>query len=113
LFIPSIAEKTHHAETEGMRWVGWFLFALAPLSVVIALARTPERVVEPRRAVPPRGLRRPARPRQCAAHPGGRLLRHYGPRLDGRPLPLLLPRLPPAQPDGVQPAAGPLHRRGP
>lgn len=50
LVIPSVAEKTHHAEIQGMRWVGWFLFALAPLSTAIALARTPERIVQPHRA---------------------------------------------------------------
>jgi Na+/melibiose symporter-like transporter len=46
LFIPAIAHQTGHADIEGMRWVGWFLFALAPASAAIALARTPERVVE-------------------------------------------------------------------
>jgi Na+/melibiose symporter-like transporter len=46
LFIPAIAGWTHHAELGGMRWVGWFLFVLAPVSTVIALARTPERVAD-------------------------------------------------------------------
>jgi GPH family glycoside/pentoside/hexuronide:cation symporter len=49
LFIPVLAERTHHSELEGMRWVGWLLFALAPISVAIALARTPERLVQPHR----------------------------------------------------------------
>jgi len=52
LFIPAIAENGHHAEIEGMRWVGWFLFGLAPVSAAIALARTPERLVEPHRGTP-------------------------------------------------------------
>jgi Na+/melibiose symporter-like transporter len=47
LFIPVIAEATKHTELEGMRWVGWFLFALAPISIAVALVRTPERLVEP------------------------------------------------------------------
>jgi Na+/melibiose symporter-like transporter len=46
LFIPAIAAARGRADIEGMRWVGWFLFVLAPVSAAIALARTPERVVE-------------------------------------------------------------------
>ena len=52
LFIPVIAERTHHAELEGMRWVGWFLIVLAPASTAVALARTPERVVGNRNTRP-------------------------------------------------------------
>ncbi len=46
LFIPAIAGWTHHSELQGMRWVGWFLVVLAPVSTAIALARTPERLVQ-------------------------------------------------------------------
>ena len=45
LLIPVVFEKTHHTELEGMRAVGWFLLALSPLAVLIAVIRTPERVV--------------------------------------------------------------------
>jgi Na+/melibiose symporter-like transporter len=48
LLIPVIAERTQHTELEGLRWVGWFLFGLAPIAIAIALARTPERVVAAR-----------------------------------------------------------------
>jgi Na+/melibiose symporter-like transporter len=47
LLIPIAADRTHHTELTGMRWVGWFLFALAPTAVAIALVRTPERLVQP------------------------------------------------------------------
>ncbi|THD79199.1 MAG: MFS transporter [Phenylobacterium sp.] len=47
LLIPSIAEKTQHTELQGMRAVGWFLLVLAPLAVLIAVTRTPERIVAP------------------------------------------------------------------
>jgi len=45
LLIPIVAERTHQTELEGIRWVGWFLLGLAPVAILIALARTPERVV--------------------------------------------------------------------
>lgn len=50
LIIPTVAEQTHHSVLEGMRWVGWFLFGLAPTAVAIALLRTPERLVQPHRS---------------------------------------------------------------
>jgi Na+/melibiose symporter-like transporter len=46
LLIPVIFEQTHRAELDGMRAVGWFLFALSPLAILIALVSTPERVVK-------------------------------------------------------------------
>jgi Na+/melibiose symporter-like transporter len=49
LIIPVVADKTQHTELEGVRWVGWFLFGLAPVAVAIALSRTPERLVQPHR----------------------------------------------------------------
>jgi Na+/melibiose symporter-like transporter len=52
LLIPIAADQTGHSQMEAMRWVGWFLFALAPTSVAIALLRTPERLVQPHRTEP-------------------------------------------------------------
>ncbi|MBS0332910.1 MAG: MFS transporter, partial [Proteobacteria bacterium] len=52
LVIPVVAAKTGHDELSGMRAVGWFLFALVPISTLIALARTPERRLEADRAKP-------------------------------------------------------------
>jgi glycoside/pentoside/hexuronide:cation symporter, GPH family len=46
LLIPVIFEKTGRAELDGMRAVGWFLFGLAPVAILIALVKTPERVVK-------------------------------------------------------------------
>ncbi|MDB5474500.1 MAG: transporter [Phenylobacterium sp.] len=43
LLIPVIFEKLHKPELDGMRAVGWFLLALAPVAVLIAVSRTPER----------------------------------------------------------------------
>ncbi|HEV2531855.1 MFS transporter [Phenylobacterium sp.] len=48
LMIPVIFETTHRTELAGMRAVGWFLLALSPLAVLIAVAKTPERVVAAR-----------------------------------------------------------------
>ncbi|HEY0436179.1 MAG TPA: MFS transporter [Phenylobacterium sp.] len=43
LMIPVIFDKlVHRTELEGMRAVGWFLLALAPIAVLIAIVRTPE-----------------------------------------------------------------------
>lgn len=46
LLIPVVFEQTHRSELDGMRAVGWFLFVLSPVSIAIALLRTPERVVK-------------------------------------------------------------------
>lgn len=46
LLIPVIFEKTHRAELDGMRAVGWFLFGLSPLAILVALVSTPERIVK-------------------------------------------------------------------
>lgn len=46
LLIPVFFEKTHRTELSGIRAVGWFMFALAPVAIGIALSRTPERVVQ-------------------------------------------------------------------
>ena len=43
LLIPVIFETMRLPELDGMRAVGWFLFILAPLAVLIAVSRTPER----------------------------------------------------------------------
>jgi Na+/melibiose symporter-like transporter len=52
LVIPVVAQQTHRPELQGMRWVGWFLLVLAPVSTAIALSRTPERPVEPHNSRP-------------------------------------------------------------
>lgn len=44
LLIPVVFEKLHRTELDGMRAVGWFLLALAPIAVLVAVSRTPERV---------------------------------------------------------------------
>ncbi|MFL5297119.1 MAG: MFS transporter [Phenylobacterium sp.] len=44
LAIPTVAALQHVGEAEGVRMVGWFMMGLAPLCVLIALARTPERI---------------------------------------------------------------------
>ena len=46
LLIPVVFEQTHRSELDGMRAVGWFLVGLAPVSLLIALLRTPERIVK-------------------------------------------------------------------
>ncbi|MFI4965392.1 MAG: MFS transporter [Caulobacterales bacterium] len=45
LLIPVAFEKLHLTELAGMRAVGWFLLALSPIAILIAVSRTPERVV--------------------------------------------------------------------
>jgi GPH family glycoside/pentoside/hexuronide:cation symporter len=45
LLIPVVFEKLHKPELDGMRAVGWFLFALSLVAVLVAVVRTPERVV--------------------------------------------------------------------
>jgi Na+/melibiose symporter-like transporter len=47
LVIPVIAAQTHHSELQGMRYVGWFLMALAPATIALATLRTPERIAAP------------------------------------------------------------------
>lgn len=49
LLIPVAYERLHLPELDGMRAVGWFLLALAPAAVLVAVSRTPERPV----AAPP------------------------------------------------------------
>lgn len=49
LVIPIIAAQTRHTELVGMRYVGWFLLALAPTAIGLATLRTPEKLA----AVPP------------------------------------------------------------
>jgi Na+/melibiose symporter-like transporter len=44
LGIPIYADGQHMTEAEGIRTVGWFMMGLAPAAILIALARTPERV---------------------------------------------------------------------
>jgi GPH family glycoside/pentoside/hexuronide:cation symporter len=44
LGIPIYADGQHMTEAEGIRWVGWFMMGLAPLAILVALARTPERI---------------------------------------------------------------------
>ena len=46
LVIPVIFEATHRPELDGIRAVGWFLFGLSPLAILIALVSTPERIVK-------------------------------------------------------------------
>jgi Na+/melibiose symporter-like transporter len=46
LLIPVYFERSGQSELDGMRAVGWFLLALAPVAVTIAIVRTPERIVE-------------------------------------------------------------------
>ncbi|HZZ34041.1 MAG TPA: MFS transporter, partial [Phenylobacterium sp.] len=43
LLIPVVYEKAHQSELDGMRAVGWFLLALSPVAVLIAVSRTAER----------------------------------------------------------------------
>ena len=43
LLIPVVFEKLHKPELDGMRAVGWFLFGLSLIAVLIAVSRTPER----------------------------------------------------------------------
>ena len=47
LVIPVIAAQTKHTELQGMRYVGWFLLAVAPLAIGLATLRTPETVAAP------------------------------------------------------------------
>jgi Na+/melibiose symporter-like transporter len=44
LAIPTVAALQHVGEAEGVRMIGWFMMGLAPLCVLIAIARTPERI---------------------------------------------------------------------
>ena len=46
LLIPVIFEATHRTELDGIRAVGWFLFGLSPIAILIALVSTPERIVK-------------------------------------------------------------------
>ena len=46
LLIPVIFEATHRTEIDGIRAVGWFLFGLSPIAILVALVRTPERIVK-------------------------------------------------------------------
>jgi Na+/melibiose symporter-like transporter len=46
LLIPVIFEKTGRTELSGMRAVGWFLFVMSPIAILIALVSTPERLVK-------------------------------------------------------------------
>jgi Na+/melibiose symporter-like transporter len=49
LVIPVIAAQTKHTELQGMRYVGWFLLAMAPAAIALATSRTPETIA----AAPP------------------------------------------------------------
>jgi GPH family glycoside/pentoside/hexuronide:cation symporter len=44
LAIPIFTNARHMTEADGVRWIGWFMMGLAPLCVLIALSRTPERL---------------------------------------------------------------------
>lgn len=44
LAIPTFAAWRQMPEAEGVRLIGWFMMGLAPLCVLIALSRTPERI---------------------------------------------------------------------
>lgn len=44
LAVPIYTDGAHMSEADGVRWVGWFLMGLVPLSILIALLRTPERI---------------------------------------------------------------------
>jgi glycoside/pentoside/hexuronide:cation symporter, GPH family len=44
LAIPIFAAVQHLSEADGVRLIGWFMMGLAPLCVLIALLRTPERI---------------------------------------------------------------------
>jgi Na+/melibiose symporter-like transporter len=44
LAIPIFTNARHMSEADGVRWIGWFMMGLAPLCVLIALSRTPERL---------------------------------------------------------------------
>ncbi|MBV8594343.1 MAG: MFS transporter, partial [Caulobacteraceae bacterium] len=46
LVIPVIAAQTKHTELQGMRYVGWFLLALAPAAIALATSRTPETIAK-------------------------------------------------------------------
>ncbi|WP_293905822.1 MFS transporter [Phenylobacterium sp.] len=46
LAIPIFTDSRHLSEAEGVHAIGWFLMGLAPVSILIALLRTPERIVE-------------------------------------------------------------------
>lgn len=47
LLIPGAFDILKKPEIDGMRTVGWFLLALSPLAVLIAVSRTPERAAPP------------------------------------------------------------------
>lgn len=44
LLIPILADGRGLTEGEGVRWIGWFLMALAPMAIAVAVIRTPERI---------------------------------------------------------------------
>jgi Na+/melibiose symporter-like transporter len=114
LGIPIYADGQHLSEAQGIRMVGWFMMGLAPVAILIALARTPERITAEAHGIRFKAadyaalLTRPNVLRLIAAD----FAVTPRPGLDVGALPLLLRGLARLHPDPGEHPAGHLHPGG-